>query len=42
VGDVPSNIGYWPQGKTFYHYDELFDRTDVGYSRPEVHLRVDA
>jgi hypothetical protein len=34
VADVPSNIGFWPQGKSFYHYDELFDRTDVGYRGP--------
>lgn len=34
VVDVPSNIGYWPEGKTFYHYDQVFDRTDVGYHGP--------
>lgn len=34
VADVPSNIGFWQQGKAFYHFDELFDRTDVGYRGP--------
>jgi hypothetical protein len=34
VVDVPSNIGFWPQGKSFYHYDDLFDRTDMGYHGP--------
>jgi len=34
VADVPSNIGYWPQGKTFYHFDEQFDRTHMGYHGP--------
>jgi phosphatidylglycerophosphate synthase len=34
VGDVPSDIGFWPQGKSFYHYDELFNRSDVGYRGP--------
>jgi hypothetical protein len=34
VADVPSNNGFWPQGKTFYHYDQLFDGTDVGYRGP--------
>jgi hypothetical protein len=34
VGDVPSNKGEWPQGRSFYHYDQLYDRTNVGYLGP--------
>jgi hypothetical protein len=31
VDDVPSNERAWPQGKSFYHYDKLYDRRNVGY-----------
>jgi hypothetical protein len=34
VGDVPSNNRTWPQGTSFYHYDELYDRRNVGYRGP--------
>jgi phosphatidylglycerophosphate synthase len=34
VGDVPSNNRTWPEGTTFYHYDKLYDRRDVGYHGP--------
>jgi phosphatidylglycerophosphate synthase len=34
VDDVPSNDYYWPQGTSFYHYDKLYDRRDVGYKGP--------
>jgi phosphatidylglycerophosphate synthase len=34
VDDIPSNDYYWPQGKTFYHYDKVYDRRDVGYKGP--------
>ncbi len=34
VDDVPSNDYAWPQGKSFYHYDALYDRRDVGYRGP--------
>jgi phosphatidylglycerophosphate synthase len=34
VDDVPSNDYYWPQGTSFYHYDKLYDRRDVGYHGP--------
>ena len=34
VDDVPSNDYYWPQGTTYYHYDKLYDRRDVGYKGP--------
>jgi phosphatidylglycerophosphate synthase len=34
VGDVPSNNRTWPQGSSFYHYDKLYDRRNVGYRGP--------
>src|SRR5262249_53968504 len=34
VGDVPSNNRTWPQGTSFYHYDRLYDRRNVGYHGP--------
>jgi hypothetical protein len=35
VGDVPSNTGAWPQGKSFYHYDKLYNDGNVGYAGPK-------
>ncbi len=34
VGDVPSNGGAWPEGTSFYHYDQLYNRANVGYAGP--------
>ena len=34
VGDVPSNQGAWPQGTSFYHYDQLYNANNVGYAGP--------
>jgi len=34
VADDPSDTGAWPPGKTFYHYDDLFNRHNVGYQGP--------
>ncbi|HEY7008413.1 MAG TPA: hypothetical protein VH395_05710 [Jatrophihabitantaceae bacterium] len=34
VGDVPSNPGDWPQGRSFYHYDQLYNARNVGYAGP--------
>jgi phosphatidylglycerophosphate synthase len=34
VDDVPSNNRTWTQGTTFYHYDKIYDRRDVGYEGP--------
>ncbi|MFP5347482.1 MAG: sulfatase, partial [Actinomycetes bacterium] len=34
VGDVPSNDRYWPQGSSFYRYDHVYDRRNVGYVGP--------
>jgi phosphatidylglycerophosphate synthase len=34
VGDIPPNDRTWPQGTSFYHYDQLYDRRNVGYHGP--------
>lgn len=34
VADVPSNEKTWPEGKTFYHYDQIYDQHNVGYKGP--------
>ncbi len=35
VGDVPSNTKPWPEGTSFYHYDQLYDEHNVGYAGPK-------
>jgi hypothetical protein len=35
VGDVPSNTDTWPEGTSFYHYDQLYDEHNVGYVGPK-------
>jgi phosphatidylglycerophosphate synthase len=34
VDDVPSNDREWPEGSSFYHYDKVYDRRNVGYRGP--------
>jgi hypothetical protein len=34
VDDVPSNDRDWSAGTTFYHWDKLYDRRNVGYHGP--------
>lgn len=34
VDDDPSNEGPWDQGKAFYHWDQIYNRSDVGYQGP--------
>jgi phosphatidylglycerophosphate synthase len=34
VDDVPSNERAWAPGTSFYHYDKLYDRRNVGYRGP--------
>jgi hypothetical protein len=34
VDDDPSNDRPWPQGKTFYHWDAIYNRYQVGYRGP--------
>jgi hypothetical protein len=35
VADDPSHRGAWPQGKSFYHYDQLYNASNVGYTGPK-------
>jgi hypothetical protein len=35
VDDVPSNSNDWPEGKSFYHYDKIYDARNVGYKGPK-------
>jgi phosphatidylglycerophosphate synthase len=30
----PSNNRNWPEGSSFYHYDQIYDRRNVGYRGP--------
>jgi hypothetical protein len=34
VDDVPSDDKPWAPGKTFYHFDQLYNRKNVGYHGP--------
>ena len=34
VADDPSDNQAWPPGHTFYHYDQLYNRKNVGYQGP--------
>lgn len=34
VSDIPSDDMYWGPGTTFYHYDQPYDRRNVGYHGP--------
>src|SRR6202000_3127021 len=34
VADDPSDNTYWKPGKTFYHFDQLFNKTNVVYKSP--------
>jgi phosphatidylglycerophosphate synthase len=34
VDDVPSDDRAWAPGKSFYHFDQLYDRKNVGYRGP--------
>ena len=34
VSDDPSDDITWPPGTSFYHYDQLYDRRNVGYHGP--------
>jgi len=35
VSDVPADDVYWPQGRSFYHYDTLYNSLNVGYTGPK-------
>jgi hypothetical protein len=34
VSDSPSDDYYWPPGTSFYHFDKVYDRRNVGYHGP--------
>jgi hypothetical protein len=34
VADAPSNEKNWPEGNSFYHYDQIYDEHNVGYRGP--------
>ena len=34
VADTPANERAWPEGASFYHYDRIYDRRNVGYRGP--------
>ncbi|HEX6695295.1 MAG TPA: CDP-alcohol phosphatidyltransferase family protein, partial [Solirubrobacteraceae bacterium] len=34
VADDPVNKRTWPEGSSFYHYDKVYDRRNVGYRGP--------
>ncbi len=35
VADVPSDTRDWPEGTSFYHYDKIYDRRNLGYHGPK-------
>ena len=35
VADVPATHGSWPEGHSFYHYDKIWDRENLGYRGPK-------
>ena len=38
VADVPANRRAWPQGASFYGYDAIYDRRNLGYRGPDFGL----
>jgi hypothetical protein len=38
VGYMPANHRAWPEGHTFYHYDKVYDRRNLGYRGPDFGL----
>ena len=34
IADVPSDNRFWPEGASFYHYDKVYNRLNVGYHGP--------
>jgi phosphatidylglycerophosphate synthase len=35
VADVPSDTRDWPEGTSFYRYDKIYDRRNLGYRGPK-------
>jgi phosphatidylglycerophosphate synthase len=38
VAAMPGNHRAWPEGSTFYHYDRVYDRRNLGYRGPDFGL----
>ena len=38
VAAMPANRRAWPEGSTFYRYDEVYDRRNLGYRGPDFGL----
>jgi phosphatidylglycerophosphate synthase len=38
VGVMPANHRAWPEGHTFYRYDAIYDRRNLGYRGPDFGL----
>ena len=38
VGIMPGNHRAWPEGSSFYHYDRVYDRRNLGYRGPDFGL----
>jgi hypothetical protein len=38
VGVMPANHRAWPEGSTFYRYDAIYDRRNLGYRGPDFGL----
>jgi phosphatidylglycerophosphate synthase len=38
VGIMPGNRRAWPEGSTFYRYDQVYDRRNLGYRGPSFGL----
>jgi phosphatidylglycerophosphate synthase len=38
VGIMPGNRRAWPEGRTFYGYDRVYDRRNLGYRGPDFGL----
>jgi hypothetical protein len=34
VADVPATHGSWPEGRSFYRYEQVWDRANLGYRGP--------
>ncbi len=38
LGDMPANHRAWPEGVSYYHYDQIYDRRNLGYRGPAFGL----
>ncbi len=38
VGVMPANHRAWPEGSSFYRYDQIYDRRNLGYRGPDFGL----